>query len=298
MISMIIDDAGGLVFRPPSEARSFILRVTIGCSHNTCRFCDMYKASKFRIRPLEEIYGIIDRGALALPFIRRIFLADGDALVLPTDKLIAIMRYCYKKFPHLTRIGAYATPADLVRKSPEDLRRLKEAGLAIVYMGIESGDDTVLKNVNKGTTAKLTIEAGQKALAASMKLSAMILLGLGGQERTHEHALHTAQVVSAINPTMLSALSLIIPQEVPLYDDVRRGLFTPLTARGFLAELQEILENTYMDKPCIFRSNHVSNLLPVGGTLPKDKDAMLETLRRYIPLEDDTTPLLNDNGAF
>ena len=249
---MIIDDAGGLVFRPPSEARSFILRVTIGCSHNTCRFCDMYKASKFRIRPMEEIEGIIERGAYAMPFIRRIFLADGDALVLPTDKLVAIMQKCYEKFPNLNRIGAYATPADLVRKTPEELKRLREAGLAIVYMGIESGDDGVLKLVDKGTTAALTIEAGKKALAAGMKLSTMILLGLGGQERTKEHALHTAQVVSAINPTMLSALSLIIPREVPLYQDVVNGTFTPLTARSFLQELDMILRHTEMTKPCIF----------------------------------------------
>ena len=292
---MIIDDAGGLVFRPPSEARSFILRVTIGCSHNTCRFCDMYKASKFRIRPMEEIEGII---AYAMPFIHRIFLADGDALVLPTDKLVAIMQKCYEKFPNLNRIGAYATPADLVRKTPEELKRLREAGLAIVYMGIESGDDEVLKLVDKGTTAALTIEAGKKALAAGMKLSTMILLGLGGQERTKEHALHTAQVVSAINPTMLSALSLIIPREVPLYQDVVNGTFTPLTARGFLQELDMILRHTEMTKPCIFRSNHVSNLLPVGGTLPMDKEKMLATLERYIPQVDDTLPLLNDNGNF
>lgn len=295
---MIIDDAGGLVFRPPSEARSFILRVTIGCSHNTCRFCDMYKASKFRIRPMEEIEGIIERGAYAMPFIHRIFLADGDALVLPTDKLVAIMQKCYEKFPNLNRIGAYATPADLVRKTPEELKRLREAGLAIVYMGIESGDDEVLKLVDKGTTAALTIEAGKKALAAGMKLSTMILLGLGGQERTKEHALHTAQVVSAINPTMLSALSLIIPREVPLYQDVVNGTFTPLTARGFLQELDMILRHTEMTKPCIFRSNHVSNLLPVGGTLPMDKEKMLATLERYIPQVDDTLPLLNDNGNF
>ena len=294
---MIIDDAGGLVFRPPSEARSFILRVTIGCSHNTCRFCNMYKASKFRIRPLEEIEGIIERGAEALPFIRRIFLADGDAMVLPTDTLITIMEKCYEKFPKLTRI-AYATPADLIRKTPEELKRLREAGLAIVYMGIESGDDDVLTYVDKGTTADLTIEAGKKALAAGMKLSTMILLGLGGQERTKEHALHTAKVVSAINPTMLSALSLIIPHEVPLYDDVVSGTFTPLTARGFLKELDMILRHTEMTNPCIFRSNHVSNLFPVGGTLPMDKDKMLAALEQYIPRADDTRPLLNDNGNF
>ena len=254
---MIIDDAGGLVFRPPSEARSFILRVTIGCSHNTCRFCNMYK-----------------------------------------DTLIPIMEKCYEKFPTLTRIGAYATPADLIRKTPEELKRLREAGLAIVYMGIESGDDDVLTYVDTGTTADLTIEAGKKALAAGMKLSTMILLGLGGQERTKEHALHTAKVVSAINPTMLSALSLIIPHEVPLYDDVVSGTFTPLTARGFLKELDMILRHTEMTNPCIFRSNHVSNLFPVGGTLPMDKDKMLAALEQYIPRADDTRPLLNDNGNF
>lgn len=295
---MLIDNAEGFVFRPPSEARSFILRVTIGCSHNMCTFCTMYKASHYRVRSLEEIDGIIERGAAAYPFIRRIFLADGDALVLPTDDLIHILHKCYNTFPNITRIGAYATPADLNRKSPEDLKRLHEAGLGILYMGIESGDDDVLRHVKKGTTGVLTIQAGKKALAAGMKLSTMILLGLGGQERTKEHALHTAEVVSAINPTMLSALSLIIPGDAPLYQDVVLGKFTPLTARGFLEELDMILRHTEMKTPCIFRSNHVSNLLPVGGTLPMDKDAMLANLEQYIPRADNTRPLLNDNGNF
>lgn len=295
---MLIDNAEGLVFRPPSEARSFILRVTIGCSHNMCTFCTMYKTSHYRVRSLEEIDGIIERGAAAYPFIRRIFLADGDALVLPTDDLIHILHKCYSTFPNITRIGAYATPADLNRKSPEDLKRLHEAGLGILYMGIESGDDDVLRHVKKGTTGVLTIQAGKKALAAGMKLSTMILLGLGGQERTKEHALHTAEVVSAINPTMLSALSLIIPGDAPLYQDVVLGKFTPLTARGFLEELDMILRHTEMKTPCIFRSNHVSNLLPVGGTLPMDKDAMLANLEQYIPRADNTRPLLNDNGNF
>ncbi len=295
---MMIDDAEGLVFRPPSEARSFILRVTIGCSHNMCTFCTMYKGSRYRVRPLEEIDGIIERGAAAYPFIRRIFLADGDALVLPTDDLIHILRKCYDTFPSITRIGAYATPSDLNRKTPEELRRLKEAGLDILYMGVESGDDDVLRRVKKGTTAALTVKAGQKALAAGMKLSVMIILGLGGQERTTEHAIHTAEVVSAINPTMLSALTLIIPGDAPLYQDVVLGKFTPLTARGFLEELRMILDHTHMTKPCIFRSNHVSNLVPVGGNLPEDKEAMIAVLDRYIPYEDNSRPCLNDNGNF
>lgn len=295
---MMIDNAEGLVFRPPSEARSFILRVTIGCSHNTCTFCTMYKASKFRIRPLDEIDGIIERGAAAYPFIRRVFLADGDALVLKTEDLLHILHKCYSTFPSLNRIGAYATPADLIRKTPEELRQLKEAGLDILYMGVESGDDEVLRRVKKGTTAALTTEAGKKALAAGMKLSVMIILGLGGQELTKEHALHTAEVVSAINPTMLSALTLLIPSDAPLYQDVVLGKFTPLTARGFLEELRMILQHTDMTKPCIFRSNHVSNLVPVGGNLPDDKDAMIAVLDKYIPYEDNTRPCLNDNGNF
>ena len=288
----------GSVYRPPSEAYSLIVQVTLGCSHNKCAFCNMYKDKTFSICPIDQVMEDLAWARQAYPRIEKVFLADGDALVLPTDKLIAIMKKCYEKFPNLNRIGAYATPADLVRKTPEELKRLREAGLAIVYMGIESGDDDVLKLVDKGTTAALTIEAGKKALAAGMKLSTMILLGLGGQERTKEHALHTAQVVSAINPTMLSALSLIIPHEVPLYQDVVEGTFTPLTARGFLKELDMILRHTEMTKPCIFRSNHVSNLLPVGGTLPMDKEKMLAALERYIPQVDDTLPLLNDNGNF
>lgn len=295
---MMIDNAGGLVFRPPSEARSFILRVTIGCSHNKCTFCSMYKDSKFRMRSLDEIDGIIDRGALAMPFIRRIFLADGDALVLPTDHLIHIMEKCYASFPHLNRIGAYATPADLIRKTPAELERLRNAGLAIVYMGIESGDDAVLQHVHKGTTATLTLEAGKKALAAGMKLSTMILLGLGGQAHTKEHALHTAELVSALNPTMLSALSLIIPKNAPLYQEVQDGTFIPLTAKGFLQELDMMLRHITMKKSCIFRSNHVSNLLPIGGTLPKDTAEMLADLEAYIPQADDIQPLLNDTGNF
>jgi radical SAM superfamily enzyme YgiQ (UPF0313 family) len=295
---MYIDDAEGLVFRPPSEARSFILRITIGCSHNTCTFCTMYKDSKFRIRPLDEIDGIIDRAAAAYPFIRRVFLADGDALLVPTDKLLHIIQKCYTTFPSLTRIGTYATPADINRKTPQELAALRQAGLKIVYTGIESGDDEVLSLVNKGTTAEETITAGKKILAAGMKFSAMVILGLGGKERTYQHAMNTARVVSAINPTMLSALTLIIPEDAPLYEDVQKGTFTPLTAREFLEELDLLLRNTHMESHCIFRSNHVSNLYPVGGTLPQDKEAMLQELERVIPKADNRIRLLNDNGNF
>ncbi len=294
----MIDNAEGLVFRPPSEARSFILRITIGCSHNTCTFCPMYKESRFRIRPLEEIDDIIDSAAAAYPFTRRVFLADGDALIVRTDQLLHIIKHCYDAFPKLTRIGAYATPGDINRKSLEELTALHQAGLKILYTGIESGDDEVLRRVDKGNTAAEVTAAGQKALAAGMKLSAMILLGLGGKELSQQHALHTADVVNAMKPTMLSALTLIIPQTVPLYEQVLAGTFTPLTARGFLQELDLILRHIDIDTPCIFRSNHVSNLYPINGTLPMDKPRMLEQLAYVIPYEDDKIPLLNDTGNF
>ena len=158
---MYIDDAEGMVFRPPSEAYRFILRATIGCSHNTCTCCPMYKESRFRIRPLAEIDGIIERGAAAYPYVRRVFIADGDALVLKTEDLLHIIKKCYDLFPRLTRVGAYATPADIDRKTPEELAALHEAGLGILYTGIESGDDAVLTRVHKGTTAELTLRGGQ-----------------------------------------------------------------------------------------------------------------------------------------
>lgn len=295
---MLIDDAGGLVFRPPSEARSFILRVTIGCSHNACTFCTMYKDSRFRIRPLEEIEGIINRAATAMPYTRRIFLADGDALVLPTESLLQILDKCHAAFPSLTRVGAYATAADINRKSVEELKTLKEHGLKIIYIGIESGSDTVLSLINKGVTREETRLACHKVLNADIKLSVMILLGLGGKKYAQEHATETASLISDVNPTMLSALTLMIPRTALLSADVDTGRFTPLTARGFLDELETILKQTAVTSPCIFRSNHVSNLFALAGTLPQDKERLLTELASYKPLLDDTLPLRNDTGGF
>lgn len=218
-------------------------------------------------------------------------------MVLPTDTLITIMEKCYEKFPKLTRIGAYATPADLIRKTPEELKRLREAGLAIVYMGIESGDDDVLTYVDKGTTADLTIEAGKKALAAGMKLSTMILLGLGGQERTKEHALHTAKVVSAINPTMLSALSSSFPMKSPSTTMSSAYIHAPY-GPGIPQRIGHDPASYGNDQSLYLPQQSRIEPLPRRGTLPMDKDKMLAALEQYIPRADDTRPLLNDNGNF
>lgn len=296
---MYFDNAEGMVFRPPSEAKSLIIRVTIGCAHNNCTFCGMYRGVKFRTRPMEEIKDLIKNAARYYPDARRIFLADGDALVLKNDKLLEIMQIITDSFPKLQRITCYGGPKDILRKTPEELIALKNAGLQIIYLGIESGDDEVLAEVCKGATSAEMIEAGQKVVAAGIKLSAMVILGLGGKEKSEQHAKNSARVVSAINPTMLSALTLMLQEGTPLRAAADRGEFHPLSPYEILQELKLLVENINVTSSCIFRSNHVSNFLPLAGTLPQDKEQMVKdaehVLRRFKHMTD---PTYNNTGIF
>jgi radical SAM superfamily enzyme YgiQ (UPF0313 family) len=295
----MFDNAEGMVFRPPSEANSFILRVTIGCAHNRCTFCSMYRGVNFRARPLSEIEPIIRQTARHYPHLRRVFLADGDALVLSTDRLLAIIELLKAHFPKLSRISCYGGPLDILRKTPTDLQLLKQAGLQLVYLGIESGDDEVLARVQKGVTSEQMIEAGQKIIAAGMKLSAMLVLGLGGRELSRQHALNSARVASAINPTMLSALTLMLHRGTPLRNEAEQGTFQPLSPYEFVLELKELVSNLNMQSPCIFRSNHVSNMLPLAGTLPGDKNSLLLQAEEALQLlKNQTRPTFNDDGPF
>ena len=295
----MFDNAEGMVFRPPSEANSFILRVTIGCAHNRCTFCSMYRGVNFRARPLSEIEPIIRQTARRYPHLRRVFLADGDALVLSTDRLLAIIELLKAYFPKLSRISCYGGPLDILRKTPTDLQLLKQAGLQLVYLGIESGDDEVLNRVQKGVTSEQMIEAGQKIIAAGMKLSAMLVLGLGGRELSRQHALNSARVASAINPTMLSALTLMLHRGTPLRNEAEQGTFQPLSPYEFVLELKELVSNLNMQSPCIFRSNHVSNMLPLAGTLPADKNSLLLQAEEALQLlKNQTRPTFNDDGPF
>ena len=295
----MFDNAEGMVFRPPSEANSFILRVTIGCAHNRCTFCSMYRGVNFRARPLSEIEPIIRQTARHYPHLRRVFLADGDALVLSTDRLLAIIELLKAYFPKLSRISCYGGPLDILRKTPTDLQLLKQAGLQLVYLGIESGDDEVLTRVQKGVTSAEMIEAGQKIIAAGMKLSAMLVLGLGGRELSRQHALNSARVASAINPTMLSALTLMLHRGTPLRTEAEQGKFQPLSPYEFVLELKELVSNLNMQSPCIFRSNHVSNMLPLAGTLPEDKNSLLLQAEEALQLlKNQTRPTFNDDGPF
>ncbi len=295
----MFDNAEGMVFRPPSEANSFILRVTIGCAHNRCTFCSMYRGVNFRARPLSEIEPIIQQTARHYPNLRRVFLADGDALVLSTDRLLAIIELLKAHFPKLSRISCYGGPLDILRKTPTDLQLLKQAGLQLVYLGIESGDDEVLARVQKGVTSEEMIEAGQKIIAAGMKLSAMLVLGLGGRELSRQHALNSARVANAINPTMLSALTLMLHRGTPLRAEAEQGKFQPLSPYEFVLELKELISNLNMQSPCIFRSNHVSNMLPLAGTLPEDKNSLLLQAEEALQLlKNQTRPTFNDDGPF
>lgn len=295
----MFDPAEGMVFRPPSEAKSFILRITIGCSHNACSFCSMYKDVRFRMRPLAEVQGLIRQGAQYYPGLRRVFLADGNALALPTEHLLTIMTDLHTAFPKLSRITCYGGPKDILRKSAEELVALKQAGLQIVYLGIESGDDDVLRLVNKGATADEMITAGRKILDAGIKLSAMVILGLGGQALTTQHAINTGKVVSAINPTMLSALTLMLHEGSELRAAADRGEFLPLSPYGFINELKTLLTNINVTAPCIFRSNHISNFLPLSGNLPQDKNQLLADATEVMEhLRHKKTPTYNDDGEF
>lgn len=269
------------VFRPPSEADSYILQVAYGCTHNKCAFCAMYRGKSFRLRPFAEIKEDIKTASFFYPDTRRVFLADGDALVLKTEKLSAILDLLDKNFPHLQRVGIYASTKGILQKKDSELQSLKEKKLSITYLGLESGSEEILKKMNKGTTASQMTEAVQKAQNNGIKMSVMIILGLGGKELSEKHALETAKILNEMNPLYLSALTLMLAPNTPLYDDYRLGKFRQMSEKEFLAELKLIIENLEL-KGTIFRSNHASNYLPLKGRFPKDKQALLDTLQLFI----------------
>lgn len=279
---MFFDSYDTPVFRPPSEAKSFILRVTRGCAHNKCTYCNMYRGVPFQILKDEEISRQI---ALAAHYgkdkVRRVFLADGDALVLPTSKLLKILQALREQFPKLQRVASYAAPKDILRKSEEELRQLREAGLQLLYYGMETGDDATLKAVNKGVNAQEAIEAGRRVTASGMKLSLMVILGLAGIEGSARHALATAEAINIIKPTHLSALCLMLYRGSELKEQFETGKFNPLPPAGLMQELHLMLKNINLPKEhhCLFRSNHVSNYIPLAGTLPKDKERLLQQVQ-------------------
>lgn len=269
----------GLVIRPPSEADSYILQVTYGCSHNTCTFCPTYKGVRFSPRPMEEIEEDIAAASRLMPFTRRVFLADGNALCLPSEKLERVLRLLGQAFPRLERVGVYANGRDINGKSSDELRRLAKMGLGIVYLGLESGDDEVLRRVRKQDTCEEMVEAVLKAKECGLLTSVIVLLGLGGKEGSLRHARLSGEAVSRMNPHYLSALTLMLVPGTPLYREWERGEFEMPDQRGLLEELRELISACRLEN-CIFRTNHASNYLPLKGVLSRDRERLLDTIER------------------
>ena len=268
------------LYRPPSEANSMIFQVTLGCSFNKCSFCNMYRTKEYSERPWEEIKKEIDFAAKAYPETQRIFLADGDALNLATDKLIQILEYTYTKFINLKRVSCYAMPKNILQKKDDDLYKLRAAGLSMLYVGVETGNDILLKKVTKGARSKGIIESCQKAKRHGYVLSCMIILGLGGKTYTNEHIRDTARVVSVIAPDYLGALTLYLEDEI--YKEFMTKFdepFTPLDDIAVLEELEMLISNFNPATPVIFRANHASNIYSFGGTLPNDKHKLFSLIR-------------------
>ena len=276
-MEMIMVRYEGVVYRPPSEAYSLIVQVTIGCSHNECTFCGMYKDKKFRIRDLKDIMEDLEEAKLNYGMVKKVFLADGDALVLETNKLKLILARIRELFPECERVGIYATSNDILKKSLDELRQLKDFGIGIVYLGVESGSDEILKSINKGVTAKEMIMAGCKVRESGIKLSITLISGIGGTEKISEHAIESAKLVSAINPDYVGFLTLMFESGTPMYEDVQNGIFNILTPEEIMYETREFLQNVQVAN-CVFRSNHASNYMALAGTLPQDKNKLLQSI--------------------
>ena len=274
----------GIVIRPPSEAESLILQVTLGCSHNRCTFCPTYKGRRFQIKDLDRIKEEIDEMAPCGPF-RKVFLADGDALIIPQDKLIAILQYLKERLPGLRRVGLYGNAKSILRKSVEELRALKALKLGIVYLGVETGDPTLLEKVRKGASYEQMVEAGRRVKEAGITLSATVLLGLGGVEHGQQHALATAKILSDIDPDFASALTLMVVPGTPLHEEMESGRFQLPSPFQLLEELGTIIAHTHFTN-CYFTSNHASNYLPIKARLPRDKEAVVRLIQKVVSSQD------------
>ncbi|MCF8068902.1 MAG: radical SAM protein [Desulfobacterales bacterium] len=267
----------GNIIRPPSEAQSILLQVTVGCSHNKCTFCGAYKRKRFAIKSDEQIMADIAYAAKHYQDHRRLFLCDGDALIIPQKRLLNILVEIEKQLPWINRVGIYANAKSIKMKTSEELDILKQHGLGMVYMGLETGDDETLSNVKKGVDSKQMIDMGRKIKAAGMKLWLTVLLGIAGTERSTIHAKETAGVLSAIDPDYVGALSVMLVPGTPLYDDYEAGKFNLPDPEGMLRELREMIAGTNLSRG-LFYANHASNYLPIKARLPKDREKTLDLI--------------------
>lgn len=275
----------GSIYRPPSEAMSLIVQVTIGCAHNKCTFCSMFKDKKFRVRNVAEVKEDLAEARRMYGYIEKIFLADGDALCLSMPKLEDIIGYINELFTETKSINIYASPKDVLAKSQQDLERLHALGVKILYIGAESGNDEILKNINKGATRDEIIEAVRKTESSGIKASVTFIQGLGGEAMYREHAIDTGTMISAMEPSFVGLLTLMLDDAAEITADIREGRLKLLSPMQVCEETLLMLENINLTKECIFRSNHASNYVPLAGTLPQDKEKMMKLLVRAMKTE-------------
>jgi radical SAM superfamily enzyme YgiQ (UPF0313 family) len=277
-------DYEGLIIRPPSEAYSLLLQVTAGCSHNKCTFCGTYQEKKFKIKSLDVIKkDLLEAGSYG--YIEKVFLCDGDALIIPQQRLLEILNLINANISGVKRIGTYANAKSILRKSVDELRTLKESGLKIIYLGVETGNIELLKKIQKGVTYGQMVEASQRVKEAGIFLSVTVILGLGGMEKSIEHALDTARILTDIDPDYAGALTLMLVPKTPLYHDYMAGRFVLPDKFGFIRELYLIIANSTFTN-CFFTSNHASNYLSIKARLPQEKEKILKMIGSIIETGD------------
>ncbi len=269
----------GSIYRPPSEAYSLLIQVTIGCSHNTCTFCTMFKDKMFRVRPIEEVFEDLEMARRAYPVVEKIFLCDGDALCLSNEKLMRILTRIAELFPECKRVSVYGTARDINRKSDEELKELLDAGMEMIYMGAESGSQAVLDKIHKDVTVREQIDAVKKAERVGIKMSVTFISGLAGLEGWEDHAIATGKMITEMNASYASLLTLMLDPAAPIMKEIESGEMTLLTPEQVVGETYLLLENAMPKKSCVFRSNHASNYISLRGNLPEDRQRMLAQLK-------------------
>ena len=275
----------GMIYRPPSEAESLILQVTVGCSYNRCTFCSAYQGKSFRIKSFEEVKEDIDEASSYGARFPRVFLADGDALIIPQTGLVQILQYLRMKVKGLERVGIYANARDILKKGLEELKELKELGVGIIYLGLESGNPEVLKRIKKNATTDLMIRAAKRVKESGIVLSVTVLLGIGGVELSRTHAEDTGKVLSEMDPDFVGALSLIVVPGTPIEKEIRTGKLVLPTPFGLIQELETMITNCRFTR-CFFASNHASNYLPLRIRMPEEKEDALRRIREVLQRKD------------
>jgi biotin synthase-like enzyme len=271
----------GMIIRPPSEANSILLQVTLGCSHNKCTFCGTFRQKRFNIKKDEIIFKDIEFARQNCRRQNRVFLCDGDVMIIPQKRLVPILKRIKERLPWVERVGLYANTKGIGMKTDEQLEELKALGVDIAYMGLESGDDTVLKDVCKGANAERMIKMGRRVKAAGIKLSVTVLVGLGGRVRSMIHARETGRVLSAMDPDFVGALSLMLVPGTELNDQYERGDFVLIDPEEMLAELGQMIAATHLTDG-LFHANHASNYLSIRARLPRDKEQTLELISQAL----------------